>query len=71
MVWLAICQFDAGLACLKCFGLLIERLRVRIPAGAAGEFSSPKIALCADSHSVAVFLQWHIIDPGHPAEKCR
>ena len=30
-------------------GLLIERLRVRIPAGAAGEFSSPESTLCADS----------------------
>ena len=35
-------------------GLLIERLQVRIPAGAAGEFSSPELTLCADSHSVSV-----------------
>ena len=27
--------------CQKCAGLVIERLRVRIPAGAAGEFFSP------------------------------
>ena len=32
----------------------IERLRVRIPAGAAGEFSSPESTLCADSYSVSV-----------------
>ena len=29
-------------------------LRVRIPAGAAGEFSSPESTLCADSYSVSV-----------------
>ena len=29
---------------------MIERLRVRNPAGAAGEFSSPELALCADSY---------------------
>ena len=33
---------------------VIERLRVRIPAGAAGEFSSPEFTLCADSYSVSV-----------------
>ena len=33
---------------------MIERLRVRIPAGAAGEFSSPELTLCADSYSVFV-----------------
>ena len=34
--------------------LLVERLRVRIPAGAAGEFSSPELTLCAESFSVSV-----------------
>ena len=34
-------------------GLVIERLRVRIPAGAAGEFSSPELTLCADSYLVS------------------
>ena len=29
---------------------MIERLRVRIPAGAAGEFSSPGSTFCADSY---------------------
>ena len=38
----------------KSAGLLIERLRVRIPVGAAGEFSSPELASCADSYSVSV-----------------
>ena len=32
---------------------MIERLRVRIPAGAAGEISSPELTLCADSYSVS------------------
>ena len=35
--------------------LVIERLRVRIPAGAAEEyFSSPELTFCADSYSVPV-----------------
>ena len=29
---------------------VIERSRVRIPAGAAGEFSSPGSTFCADSY---------------------
>ena len=29
----------------------MERVRVRIPAGAAREFSSPELILCADSYS--------------------
>ena len=33
---------------------MVERLRVRIPAGAAGELSSPESTLCADSYSVSV-----------------
>ena len=33
---------------------MIERLRVRIPAGAAGEFSSPESTLYADSYSASV-----------------
>ena len=32
---------------LQSAGLLIERLRVRIPAGAAGEFSSSELTFCA------------------------
>ena len=34
----------------KSVGLVIERLLVRIPAGAAGEFSSPELTLYADSY---------------------
>ena len=30
---------------------MIERSRVRVPAGAAGEFSSPGSTLCADFHA--------------------
>ena len=51
---------------------MIERLRVRILAAAAGEFSSPESTLCADSFSVSVpppvLLQWHVKDPGHSAK---
>ena len=42
------------IACWYSTGLVIERLRVRIPAGAAGEFSSPELTFCADSYSVSV-----------------
>ena len=45
---------DAKYAVGKNAGLVIERLRVRIPAGAAGEFSSSELTLCANSHSVSV-----------------
>ena len=33
---------------------MIERLQVRVPAGAAGEFSSPELSFCADSKSLFV-----------------
>ena len=36
----------AGIAYWHSGGLVIERLRVRIPAGAAGEFRSPQLTLC-------------------------
>ena len=48
---------------------LIERLRVRIPPNAAGEFSSPGLTLCADSlfgvRSTPVLPQWHVKDAAH------
>ena len=51
---------------------MIERLWVRIPAGAAGEFSSPELIFFADSYLVSVSTpalpQWHIKDPGHSAK---
>ena len=50
---------------------MIERLRVRIPAGAPGEFSSPELTLCDDLfgvRSTPVLPQWHVKDPGHSAE---
>ena len=51
---------------------MIERFRVRIPAGAAGEFSSPDLTFCADSYLVSVQLamlpQWHIKDAGYSAK---
>ena len=47
---------------------MIERLRVPIPAGAAGQFSCPKLTfLCADLFSVRSnprVTQWHVKDPG-------
>ena len=46
--------------------LVIERLRVRIPAGAAGEFSSPELTFCADS--TPALPQWHVKDLGHSAK---
>ena len=53
-------------------GLMIERLRVWILAGGAGESSSPELTLCADSYLVFVpppmLLQWHIKDPSHSAK---
>ena len=54
---------------------MIERSRVRIPAGAAGEFSSPGSTFCADSYFgirfTPVLPQQHIKDPGHSAKTCR
>ena len=51
---------------------MIERSRVRIPAGAAGEFSSPESTFCADSYfgirSTPVLPQQHVKDPGHSAK---
>ena len=52
---------------------MIERLRARMPAGAAGEFSSPEFTLCADSYSLSVppFMlpQGHVKGPGHSAKR--
>ena len=49
---------------------MIERSRVRISAGAVGEFSSPGSTFCADSYfgirSTPVLL--HVKDPGHFAK---
>ena len=50
--------------------LVTERLRVRIPAGAAGEFSSPELSLCwllFGVLSFPVLPQWHVQDPRHSA----
>ena len=32
----------------------LVRVRVRVPAGDAGKFSSPELTICADSYSVFV-----------------
>ena len=51
---------------------MIERSWVRIPAGAAGEFSTPGSTFCADSyfsiHSTPMLPQLHVKDPGHSAK---
>ena len=47
---------------------MIERLRVWIPAGAVGEFVSPVNFVCqllCGVHSIPMFQQWHVKDPGH------
>ena len=49
---------------------MIERLRVRIPAGAAGELSSPGSTFSADSYfgvrSTPVLPQWGVgVDPNY------
>ena len=51
---------------------MIERSRVRISAGEAGEFSSPGSTFCADSYfsirSTPVLPQQQVKDPGHSAK---
>ena len=51
--------------------LVIKRSRVRIPAGAAAEFSSPESTFHAVSyfriHSSPVLLQQHVTDSSHSA----
>ena len=45
---------------------MIERLRVRNPAEAAGELSAPESTLCADSYWMSVLpmlRQWHVQYP--------
>ena len=39
-----------GMAQWQSNGLVIERSRVRVPAEAAGEFSSPRLNFCAGSY---------------------
>ena len=39
--------------------LVFESLQVRVPVGAAGEFSSPEVSLCADSYSVSFQLPYY------------
>ena len=55
---------------VKSAALVIERLRVRIPAGPAGEFSSPELTVRAIIRCplTPVLPQWHVKDPGHSAQ---
>ena len=56
---------------LKGAGLVIERLRVRIPAGAAGEFSSPDLTFYADSHSVSIATRVTALARKRPRSFCQ
>ena len=52
---------------------MIKRSRVRVPARAAGEFSSPRsiyvLTLISNAiRSTPVLLQYHMKDPGHSAK---
>ena len=72
MVFTFVHSREPGSLVGKSAEFVIERLRVRIPAGAAGELSSPELTLYAESKSVSVptpvLLQWHVKDPGHSAK---
>ena len=48
----------AGIACLSSVRLVNKRLRVGIPAGAAGEFYSPELTFCADSYLVSIQIRY-------------
>ena len=51
---------------------MIERSRVRVPAGTAGEFSSPGSTFCADLYfgfrSTPVLPQQNVKDPDRSAK---
>ena len=57
---------------VRALDLVIERLQVRIPAGAAGEFSSLGSTFWADSyfgiHFTPMLPRWLIKDPSHSAK---
>ena len=50
----------------------MERLRVRVPAGTSGEFSSSELTFCADFYSVSVppdyYRSGNVKDTGHSAK---
>ena len=50
---------------------MIERLRIRIPAGAAGEFSPPELTLCALSYSVSVPAPCYPVARKRPRSFCQ
>ena len=58
-----------GLLSGQSAGLMIERSQVRIPAGVAGDFSSPGSTFCADAYfgiqSTPALLQQHVKDHSH------
>ena len=47
-------EWELGQLVGKSAGLIIKRLRVSIPAEAAGEFSSAEFTLCTDSYLASV-----------------
>ena len=54
MIKIVLVYWKPGQLVCKSAGLIIEKLQVRITAGAAGEFSSPELTSCTDSYSVFV-----------------
>ena len=62
-------SWGAEIAQWQSDGLVIERSRVRVPAGAAGECSSPGSTFSANSYfsilSTSVLPQQRVRDPGH------
>ena len=61
----------AEIACCQSAGLVIKRVRVRIPAGASGEFSSPELILCADSYSASVLPRVTAVASKRPRSFCQ
>ena len=62
MPWEVIFACHAGIVCWGAgIAFWLERrtrngqVAVRVPAGAAGEFSSPELTLCADSYSCLLY----------------
>ena len=62
----------AGIAQWWSAGFMIEKSRVQVPAGTAGEFLTPGSNFCADFYfgirSTPVLSQWHAKDFDHSAK---
>ena len=71
---------DTSFCCCCLDSLLVDsrtrdrKFRVRVPAGAAGEFSSPELTFCADSYSASVSSHVTAVAHKRPrlfCQKCR